>query len=355
MKKQRLLIATSNPNKVKEIKESLATDSYEVVSLLDFPEREEVEEPYFTFEENALHKAKSLYADFQVPVLAEDSGLVVDALYGLYSFGKGVDQSFPGVFSARFASLVKADEHLDHNEEANNAVLLEALDSESNRSAHYVSVFCYYDGHKSVFFKGVLVGSIGEEPRGTRGFAYDPLFIPRDNNPEKETYAEMTPTEREVQSHLLQAFEQVLTYLNNPTQHDTQPLFQVGDKLVETDDSPYSETIKNKTVYVLGGWNKESAFGGVVPMRAGRPEDLFVVVEEGIEDPRFASRSKEIIRVVHAYLSGEKEVTRLCYFVESKYFRLVEEPLGQTNESKRLENSALYLRKGGEEDVSNRG
>lgn len=219
MKKQRLLIATSNQNKVKEIKESLATDSYEVVSLLDFPEREEVDEPYFTFEENALHKAKSLYADFQVPVLAEDSGLVVDTLHGQYSFGKGVDQSFPGVFSARFASLVKADEHLDHNEESNNAVLLEALDGESNRSAHYVSVFCYYDGHKSVFFKGVLVGSIGEEPRGTRGFAYDPLFIPRDNNPEKETYSEMTPTEREVQSHRLQAFTQVLTYLNDPIQY----------------------------------------------------------------------------------------------------------------------------------------
>lgn len=100
MKKQRLLIATSNQNKVKEIKESLATDSYEVVSLLDFPEREEVDEPYFTFEENALH-----------------------------------------------------------------------------------------------------------------------MFIPRDNNPEKETYSEMTPTEREVQSHRLQAFTQVLTYLNDPIQY----------------------------------------------------------------------------------------------------------------------------------------
>lgn len=178
-----IVIATRNPGKAKEFKRIFAEKGYSVKTLLDYPELPDVEETGKTFEENARLKAETIAGILKQPVLADDSGLIVDALDGM-----------PGIFSARFAGEPT-------NNAANNAKLLHELTGvpQEKRTAtfHCTLVFAAPDKN-SLVVEGDWAGEIGTIPRGDHGFGYDPLFfIPE----EQKTAAELSDSRKNEISH----------------------------------------------------------------------------------------------------------------------------------------------------------
>ena len=159
-KKPKLAVATHNFGKLKEIRALLA-DRYEIVSAGELGCDEETEETGETFAENALIKAKALMDAVHCATLADDSGLMVDALNGR-----------PGVHSARYAGV-----HGD--DEANNDKLLKELtDAPAPRTARFVSAVCLCrPGKEPLICEGACEGEIAFERRGSGGFGYDPLFV----------------------------------------------------------------------------------------------------------------------------------------------------------------------------------
>lgn len=184
----KLLVASNNKNKLKEIREILG-DGFEIVSLREAGIVSDPEETGKTFAENAYIKAKSGMDASGLPCLADDSGLCVEALGGA-----------PGVYSARFAG-----EPCDN--EKNNALLLKKLHGVSDRRASYVCSICllFPDGRK-ICTEGVCTGQITEVPSGTGGFGYDPLFRSDDLN---KTLAEATAEEKNRISHRGRALEKL--------------------------------------------------------------------------------------------------------------------------------------------------
>ncbi len=167
----------------------------EVLSLQDFPDVPEVEEDGATFRENALKKATVVSRHTSETVLADDSGLEVDALGGQ-----------PGIHSARYSGPSATDE-------SNNFELLQNLRDvpKENRRAAFrcVLVLCRPDG-TSEFFEGTWQGEILFEPRGTMGFGYDPLFLDPDRG---LTAAELPPDVKNRLSHRGQAFAKFKAWL----------------------------------------------------------------------------------------------------------------------------------------------
>ena len=153
---KKLIVASNNKGKIAEIKQIL-TD-YEVLSLKDCGIDIDVEENGVTFEENALIKAKAIFEITKCPTIADDSGLMVDALGGE-----------PGVYSARYAGE-------GHDDKANNAKLLANLKGKADRNAQFVSAIAYCDGERTLMGHGEVKGKILEEAQGEGGFGYDPLF-----------------------------------------------------------------------------------------------------------------------------------------------------------------------------------
>lgn len=158
---KKLVIATGNLGKLREIRHILGELEIEIIpqSALNVPE---CEEPFCTFIENALTKARHASKHTGLPALADDSGLCVDALLGA-----------PGVLSARYAGEQKSDER-------NNQKLLEVLDTESNRHAHFYCVMVlvrHEHDPEPIIAEGQWHGEILNEYRGTDGFGYDPLFL----------------------------------------------------------------------------------------------------------------------------------------------------------------------------------
>jgi XTP/dITP diphosphohydrolase len=191
-----LVISTGNPNKLKEI-QSLLRDFPLQVKTKDQVglDKIEIEETGTTFEENALLKAKGIQRYTQTMVLADDSGITVDALDGA-----------PGVYSARYGGE-------EGNDRKNNQKLLEALKDlpEEERKAAFVCVIVVVlpDG-KILKAKGITRGTVGFEEKGQGGFGYDPLFI----LPDGKTMAELTPAEKNAVSHrgkALRAIKERLT------------------------------------------------------------------------------------------------------------------------------------------------
>jgi len=157
-----IVIATRNPGKAKEFAALFAKEGYQTKTLLDYPELPDVEETGTTFEENARLKAETIAQILQQPVLADDSGLVVDALNGM-----------PGIYSARFAREHKSDA-------ANNAKLLHELTdvSDEKRTAHFHCTLVFAAPQKdSLVVEADWDGRIARIPQGDNGFGYDPLFI----------------------------------------------------------------------------------------------------------------------------------------------------------------------------------
>lgn len=179
---KQVVIATKNKGKAKDFEALFTPLGFEVVTMFDVAPDMEIEETGTTFEENAVLKAETLAKALNVIVIADDSGLVVDALDGA-----------PGVYSARYAG--------DHDDEANIVKVLENLAGvpEEKRTARFMCALAIAGPEidtTTVF--GTCEGFILEEKRGTNGFGYDPIFFV----PEKDrAMAELTPAEKGAISH----------------------------------------------------------------------------------------------------------------------------------------------------------
>ena len=192
-----LLIASNNPNKIRELKEILG-DRFETFSLKEKGIISDPEETGETFEENSEIKARFALEKSGIATLADDSGLAVEALNGE-----------PGVFSARYSGE-------DATTEKNNALLLKNMENITDRRANFVCVITllFPDGRK-IQAKGECHGEILLSPRGTNGFGYDPLFYVPEY---KKTFAELTAEEKNAISHravALRAFEERLKNIDN--------------------------------------------------------------------------------------------------------------------------------------------
>jgi XTP/dITP diphosphohydrolase len=178
----KLVIASNNPGKLREISQILGPLGIEVLPQAAFGVTE-ADEPHATFIENALAKARHAAAISGLPALADDSGLCVDALGGA-----------PGVHSARYAGEPRADAR-------NNAKLLEALGERPDRQAHYycvIVVMRHAQDPRPLIAEGLWRGEILRSPRGSGGFGYDPLFL----DPEfGQTGAELAPARKNLMSH----------------------------------------------------------------------------------------------------------------------------------------------------------
>ena len=182
----KLIIATHNSDKEKELKSVLDDFPVEVMSLDQFPEIGEIEETGSTLYENAKLKAVTVNKITNLPCLGDDTGLEVDALNGA-----------PGVYSSRYAG-----ENVSY--EDNVMKLLRELRStpSEKRTARFRTIIFYTDGDRELYTHGEIKGYITEEQRGKNGFGYDPVFyIPE----VKKTMAELTSAEKNKLSHRGQA------------------------------------------------------------------------------------------------------------------------------------------------------
>lgn len=157
---RKIVFATNNPNKIREIKEILGSD-FDVVSLSEIGCHDDIPETGATLEANAIQKAQYIHNRYGIDCFADDTGLEVYALNGA-----------PGVHSARYAVGT------DHNSEANMQRLLSEMQGESNRSARFRTVIALILDGKQYTFEGEVKGRIDTEKHGNGGFGYDPLFIP---------------------------------------------------------------------------------------------------------------------------------------------------------------------------------
>ena len=207
---RRILIATSNPGKLRDFAGAAAGHGIEIASIPGFASLSAVVEDGLTFEENARKKAEaySRHAPGEI-VLADDSGLEVDALNGA-----------PGVHSARYAADQPHLANENTGEEANNARVLRELRKvpPERRTGRFICVLvAARDRQTLASFRGTAEGIILDSPRGTGGFGYDPLFY----FPEiRKTFAELSAEEKAGYSHRGAAFRQFLVWC------DTQQLSQ---------------------------------------------------------------------------------------------------------------------------------
>jgi len=179
-----IILASNNEHKIREIQEILS--GFKVVSMLDAGIDIDIIEDGKTFEENAYKKAKTICDMTGKPVMADDSGLCVEALDGA-----------PGVYSARYSG---------HGDDANNKLLLQNMQDIENRRAYFECdiVIVFPDG-KKILEVGKWYGNIASEERGNNGFGYDVIFIP-DEYPDK-TSAELEPEEKNKISHRARALK----------------------------------------------------------------------------------------------------------------------------------------------------
>ena len=192
-----LMIATSNAHKVEEFKKMLEPRGIVVKSLLDLDEQFEIEENGSTFEENALIKARSIAKHLDIPVISDDSGLVIDALGGA-----------PGIHSARYLGK-------DTDYKTKNTIILSRLaDVEGEaRSARFVCAMglVYPDG-KEMTFTGTIEGYIHSEIVGPNGFGYDPIFY---YPPFGTTTANVSDEMKNSVSHRGNALKKLMEYLDH--------------------------------------------------------------------------------------------------------------------------------------------
>lgn len=193
-----IVFASANKNKIQEIS-ALIPSNYKLVSLEDIGITEDIPETGLTIKDNSEIKARyvaEVLIKKKLPwaVIADDSGLEVEALNGE-----------PGVYSARYAGIQK-------NDTANNKKLLDELAKYTNRKAIFVTTITLILNNQIFFFNGEINGTIALEPKGTKGFGYDPLFIPQGY---QSTFAELEKDVKNKISHRAIALNKVIQYLNN--------------------------------------------------------------------------------------------------------------------------------------------
>ena len=188
-----LCLATTNSGKLAEFKDYLQEYPLDICMLDEtYPDIAEIGS---SFIENALIKAKAASEYYQMPVLADDSGICVPALDGA-----------PGVFSARYAGP-------DRNADDNMNLLLSELKSEENRSARFKTVIALYFKGELITFEGICEGEITKNKTGTEGFGYDPIFQPEGY---KKTFAEISLDEKNRIGHRGKAVSKLVTFFKNP-------------------------------------------------------------------------------------------------------------------------------------------
>ena len=190
---KKIIFASKNEGKVKEVRHILNGINAEILSLNDVGFTDEIHETADTFEGNAKIKAEIIYNKFKLPTIADDSGIVALQL-----------GNEPGVYSARYAGENATDED-------NNNKLLERLKSfPEPHKGKFVCAAVYYFGADFIVAMGEIAGRIIKEPRGTNGFGYDPLFLPDGYD---KTTAELPPEIKNKISHRFRAFDQLKKYL----------------------------------------------------------------------------------------------------------------------------------------------
>ena len=188
----RICFATNNSHKLDEVR-AILSGNLELMSLNELNFTEEIPEPYETIEENALAKAQFVFDNLHIPVLADDSGLEIEALGGK-----------PGVHSAHYSGT--------RDNKANIDLVLKEMEGQKNRQARFKSVMAFIDlDGKPQAFEGIVEGEIAVNIKGEQGFGYDPIFIPQGY---KQTFAELSPTDKNNISHRKRALEKWVQSLN---------------------------------------------------------------------------------------------------------------------------------------------
>lgn len=189
----KLVFATHNLNKVKEIK-TLLPEHFELLSLTDIGCNEPIEEYGKTLEENAWIKARFVKMKYGLDCFADDTGLEVESLDGA-----------PGVFSARYAGEEK-------NANNNMDKLMSELKNKDNRSAQFKTIIALVYNGLETQFDGVVKGKIIDKKKGAAGFGYDPIFMPEESN---RTFGEFSMDEKNKISHRSRAFKKLLSFLTS--------------------------------------------------------------------------------------------------------------------------------------------
>lgn len=185
----KIIFATQNHGKVEEVKAIFNGSQFEIISLYDLGNNMDVEETGATFSENAFLKAKAVFDYYKEPVLADDSGLMIEQLDGR-----------PGVISARYSG-----ENCTY-EDNNLKVIKELSEFSEPHKAKFVSTAIFYDSANTIEAVGELHGIIIKEQRGTNGFGYDPVFIPEGY---EKTIGELDFEEKNRISHRAKSFEKL--------------------------------------------------------------------------------------------------------------------------------------------------
>ncbi|NOZ34680.1 MAG: non-canonical purine NTP diphosphatase [Chlorobi bacterium] len=187
----KLVFATNNNHKLKEVKEIL-DNQFEILSLNDINCFEEIPETQNTIAGNASEKAHFIFNKYKINCFADDTGLEIEALNGE-----------PGVYSARYAG-----ENCSY--EDNVQKVLQKLKDQTNRNAKFRTVISLIINGKESLFEGIINGSITENKRGKDGFGYDPIFLPDGYN---KTFAELPQEEKNKISHRGLATQKLINFL----------------------------------------------------------------------------------------------------------------------------------------------
>ena len=195
----KIVIATHNKDKFKELYHGLSSLDVKLLSLYDFPQIKEIIEDGKTLKDNALIKARTVYKITSLPTISDDTGLEVDALGGA-----------PGVFTARYAG--KNCSYLDNV----NKMLKEMKNVPANkRGATFKTVMAYVDDKVELTSEGIVQGIVTRTKKGIAGFGYDPIFYIHEQG---KTFSEMTIEEKNLVSHRSRAIKalkaDLVTYLN---------------------------------------------------------------------------------------------------------------------------------------------
>ena len=189
----RVILASNNKGKIAELKEILSPLGYEIISQSEAGFNFSAEETGTTFEENAKIKAKAIYDKCKMPVIADDSGLEVDAL-----------DKRPGVYSARYGG-----QELSYDKKCN--MLIDELKDvpDEKRTSRFVCVIYYIDqSGKETYFRGECEGKIGYELKGNNGFGFDPIFYV-----DSKSFAQISAETKNKISHRAKALQKLTTYL----------------------------------------------------------------------------------------------------------------------------------------------
>lgn len=189
----KIVFATNNPNKLKEI-QSLIPKEIEIISLNEIGCNEDIPETGDTLEANAFQKAHYIKDNFNYDCFADDTGLEIDELNG-----------DPGVYSARYAGP-------ERNANANMNKVLNELKGKKNRKAQFRTAIALILKGEEHLFEGKVEGYISKDKQGDEGFGYDPIFIPEND---KRSFAQMSMEEKGAISHRGRAVKKLVTYLNN--------------------------------------------------------------------------------------------------------------------------------------------